>query len=115
MNVKVKASVQTDFDSYDYAERIVAKYTYKAEGFKKDTNYVLLISKFFNEPSGEYNKRLLKELGELTKEEVIEKVKDSIIKNLMFKVASSSESEEKKRLLKELNKIKFSFTIKDSL
>jgi hypothetical protein len=118
MDVKVKASIVRIYDHYDYTEKYNIRYTYKAKGFgfKKITDSVGLIWKNNSrETKGDYDRRIIKVLSELTREDVIEKVKDSIIKDLMFRVASNTVEEEKKRLLKELNNIKFNFTIKDRL
>jgi hypothetical protein len=119
MDVKVKASIVRIYDHYDCTEKYNIRYTYKAKGFgfKKINNSVGLIWRYSStrETQSDYDKRIIKVLSELTREDVIEKVKDSIIKDLMFRVASNTVEEEKKRLLKELNNIKFNFTIKDRL
>ena|SRR5437763_15200874 len=115
MKVKVKASVAVNIDSYNYTEKIGIEYTYKVKGFRKDSGFILLVFKNTGEPKSEYDKRIIKELSQLTREDVVERVKKAIISNLMFRVASSTAEEEKKRLLKELNNIKFNFTVKDKL
>lgn len=115
MDVKVKARVKQAYDMYDGSEKIVLDYTYKADGFKKDSNRLTLIWKHTGETYDEYQTRVIKELQLLTKEEVVEKVKDSIIKILRYKITANTKDEEKKRLLKDLNNIKFSFTVKGKL
>jgi hypothetical protein len=119
MDVKVKASVIRVYDDYDHSEKYNIRYTYKAEGFgfKKRTDSVGLIWRYSStrETYDDYNKRIIKTLSELTKEDVIDKVKDSIVKDLMFRIASNTVEEEKKRLLKELNNIKFTFKVKERL
>lgn len=114
MNVKVKAKV-IFYNDYTLRDSIRVKYTYKAEGFSKDEGYEYLICQYQSEITSDYNNRLIKELRLLTKEEVIKIVKDSIIKRLKFRIASATKEEEKNQLLKELNGIKFEFTIKEKL
>lgn len=112
MNVKVKAKILLEHD-YSGNEILNVRYVYKAEGFKKYSNYITLIYKTSHEY--DYQDRLLKELRLLTREEVVQDLKDAIIKSLKFRIASSTHEDEKKRLLKELNGIKFNFTIKERL
>lgn len=115
MNVKVKANVSLRNMYSDNSECVAVYYTYKADGFKKYDNKKCIISRYDSESHTDYTTRMLEELRTLTKEEVINIVKNSIISNLKFRIASHTREEEKKRLLKELNKIKFSFTITEKL
>jgi hypothetical protein len=115
MNVKVKAKVRKGYDMYDCSEKIVLDFTYKADGFKKDNNRITLIWQYTGESYSDYQTRIINELKSLTKEEVIEKVKKSIITSLQYKSATNTKEAEKERILKELNNIKFNFTIKERL
>jgi hypothetical protein len=115
MEIKVKASIVMKYDRYDYKEAYYIKYTYKVKGFKKETNCIDLIWKSSRESVYDYDRRIIEKLSSLTVEDVIDKVKEDINKEIRYRIVTNTNEQEKERLLKSFNKIKFNFTVKDRL
>jgi hypothetical protein len=111
MNVSVIINLKEQ--CYDGIHVLVADYAYRING-KRRKNYgrVNIISQKYNEKYSDYRERMLSKLRSLTKEEVIELVKEHATQAIKTNLKYVNQKQEIEELLKKFSGIKFDFTIK---
>lgn len=116
MDVKVKALVRMRYGScYNEGDSLIIDYTYKIRGFRKQGGYIYLESKKSGESYDNFTDRAVKRLESLSHDEVIELTKKRVSYDVGIILKDKSNDERLKSLLKDFNKINFTFKVKEKL